>query len=259
MPPPFDPTTLFLYFDAADPSTLKGSGGSAITDGAEVYEWQSSGTSSAKFIPISGASRPTWHASGPGGKPALRFNGAHGLTLDSLSGFASLSSLLIGVVGSLDSTPPTGQQALFKIHANMFPQGSRAILAIFEGRIRTGGRRLDTNSGQWWQDGPVAPNERFIATTAYDYANAKMDSYKNGIWWIEDTFQTSGTSAASNPLHVSIGLEQRPADGWATNYMTGWIEAVVCNPIAASADMPAPSPADLVPLHHYLRIAKEIG
>lgn len=249
---PTSPASLFYYFDAADPSTLKGAGGAPIADGADVYEWLNKGTSSARFVPISGVGRPTWHASGPSGRPALRFNGASGLTLDDVAGLTSLSGLTMGAVASVDATPPTGQQAIFKIHAATVPAGNRAIIAIFESRIRTGGRRLDADAGQWWQDGPVSPGERFIATTTYDYDNAKIRAYKNGVLWSEDVFQTPGPSAAGNPAHVSIGLENRPGDTGQTNYLTGWIEVI-------AAVRSAPSPDGLVPLHHYLRIAKGIG
>lgn len=248
---PANPVSLFYYFDAADADSLKGAGGIAIADGAEVHEWRNKGTSSAKFVQSGTIARPTWVASGPNGRPALRFNGAHALALDSVAGLTLLNGLTLFVIGSVDSTPADVHQALLSV---LVPSGNatRTYLGIFGNYLRFGARRLDADGTVGFvNDGPIAAGERFIFLMSIDYTSALSRAYRNGIYSNGGTLQSAGQSASTAPKEVTIGGQPGLA-GSDKHHLAGYIEAVGAVRSYDTAD-------DLVPLHHYLRIAKGIG
>ena len=244
---PSSPTAFFYRFDPADDSTVKGLGGAAITDNAEVYEIANLGTSSAKFVPESGMGRPTWHAQGPNGLPALRFEGSQALRLDTTAGLTSLAGLTILVVACVDDF--SRQHNLLTV-SSASGTASRVLMFVSTttGYLHAGGRRVDTDSFQQLNTArAVAAGAPFIHTSSFDYANGRLRIYQDGIKRADGAWQTAGNSAATAPQFLMAGDFSAPSQR-----LIGWILGIYAIRSAPSAD-------DMVPVLHYVRTAKRVA
>lgn len=148
-----------------------------------------------------------------GGQNVLRF----GASTSSL--FISGSSLTankdrmfyIAVANSSDSQGNTYRAILGATTAST--SSDRASIFLRQSRVEASGRRLDANSFQTVQSGTGASNNTFVVASAFfDWANAALTAYINGIGTARSGgFQTAGSTSNTNG-NIEIGATQNTSN-----------------------------------------------
>lgn len=234
---------LFYWFDASNTSTIKGEGGAAITNGAQVYEWLNR-KGAQKFVQSGTIARPTFVTSGPGGRPGVRFNGSHALRLDDVTGLTELSGLTGIIIASVDN--PSETQTAISYYGPSAPSGNRWLVHVLNGNVRGHCRQNDSHFGVTGENGPAVANVPFIATATANYLNGRVVFCRDGIRYHQDQFDTIGPSPTTSPGVIAFG---RQAPGIITSneqWLTGYIFALMLWRRALTQ-------AELFPVHHYLR------
>lgn len=244
----YDPGTEYFLFESDDVDHIKGSGGAAITDAAIVHQWQNGGTSPGKFVQSGSVALPTWYASGPIGKPRLRFGGSHAMILDNLAGLTSLDGLTLFVVAAVDN--PAVVQAMLSLWTAASGGRNRALIHIESGNVRMHVRQNDGEVGVPRADGPVNAGQPFIAMVSCDYADGDVHFWRDGVVYATDKFATPGKSPATAPESLGIGGQR----------VTTLFDQRMTGDFYAFGGVLAPrSPDAAVPLLHYLRTKWGVG
>lgn len=258
-PPQYDPSIdpdLFYWFDASDTSTIKGAGGSAITDGATVYEWWNKGSKDTRLAQQGSHPRPVWRQSALNGMPAVMFNGSQVLGLTDITEFTSLAGLTLYIVCAQNVTPPggVGSGGARAFHTSAGSLSATVLCQQFRanGEVLIGGKRLygDTEVHAVLC-GTYTLGEPIIVTGAFDYASARLDGYKNGVLCKRlDPFQTPGQTDSRALFSITVGA-QVSAGGFFWG-LTGPVSELLA--VKQYGD-----PDEHVRRHHYLRTKWGIG
>lgn len=189
---------LALWLDPADPSTL------TLVSGA-VSEWRDKSGAGRSVSQATPANRPAYSATSLNGRPGLTFDGGNdGLFNLSAAMLRNLGAATIaGVSRRTANTAIPGTVAAIATATNI----TRANLAyrlpgaVGEG-VAVGGRRLDADSLQ--AVGPNAFNSNYaINIGVWDYANATLTLFENGVQSGTRVFQTPGlTPNDGGALHI---------------------------------------------------------
>lgn len=242
---PEDDSDLFYWFDAADESTLKTSGGSPISNNDQVYEWINK-KGSQKFVQAGSITRPTWTNSAPGNKKGIRFAGSHALAIDNLSGLTSLDGTTTIVVASVDN--PSTAQTVLSLYGATAPAGNRVLIHCLSGNMRIHCRQNDSHSGVIGEDGSLEANKLFLGTTSANYLTGKTVYFRDGVIYQQSLFDTTGTSPTTSPSSFAIGRQGTAFSlGGNEQWMTGYIYEVLFWRKALT-------PQELVSAHTYLKI-----
>ena len=189
---------LAMWLDASDPSTL------TLVSGA-VSEWRDKSGNSRHVSQGVAANRPAYSATSFNGRPGLTFDGVNdGLVNLSAALLRNVSGATIaGVSRRTANTAIPGTVAAVSTATNI----TRSNLAyrlpgsVGEG-VAVGGRRLDADSLQ--TVGPGAFNSNYaINIGVWDYANATLTLFENGVQTGTRSFQTAGvTPNDGGALHI---------------------------------------------------------
>lgn len=220
--PQYDPSTdatLAIWLDATDTATssLTNTSDASPSNGDTIKAWKSKKGTARSFLQSASETRPTFDSTGINGRGALRFNSSV-LTANVLTGFQSMSGLT--VLASLKRNTDTG----FNNCAFGLTIGTGTSLTLLEctNTTRAGGRRLVGDSFQAQTGKSLADGETFVEAMAIDWANALISLYANGHNEVTNAaFQTTGTTAASDPFSISVGARVESVltkniaiDGW---------------------------------------------
>lgn len=249
----YDPSTdtsLKLWLDPSDSTTLLDTGGLAITNGATIGTWSSKAGAARNFTQWGANGRPTWLSNGINGLGAAQFNNQL-LTNQVKTDFTSMSSLtMVAVIKRVVDGGTAWGFTELDISTG-FSDISLAIIAALATYF-AGGRRARgsvAGPGDHFQGltGNTAPTVS-ITTITFDYANAKARIYENGVEsTIANPFQAAGTTDAGEPFAISVGgfaQQSGNSNGGPCNCILGecmaWPDAV------------AKTPDDLVQIEDYL-------
>lgn len=215
--------TLAIWLDGQDNATssLTNTSDASPANGDTIKLWKSKAGSARNFQQSARSdARPTYDTSGINGHPALRFNPTPSvqiLVADVVTGFQSMSGLTIAMAAKRN-TDTGANNCGFGITIGT---GTSLFLAEITDHQRVGGRRLVGDSFQFAAGNALSDGQSFIVTGRVDFSGAKLSLIESGVKSVTDqTFQTSGTTAASDPLSISIGaryesvLTQLQVDGW---------------------------------------------
>lgn len=247
----YDPSAdsgLSLWFDPSDSSTnsLLDTGGTSISNGETIGTVKSKKGTARSFTQWGSNTRPTWDSTGINGIGAIRSNSQILTTQTALSDFASMSGLTAMCVVKINTS--VGGSCAFSF--TMVDTGTAKYdISMMQLRATSTynivGRRLgsDTLAGITGDSAPTT----YIVGGVFDYANAKFSIFQSGAQGLQDqTFQTAGTTSASEPSAISIGGFAQETGSSAAGLCDAWIgECLVW--------LGTKTPTQLVDAHHYLR------
>jgi hypothetical protein len=229
--PQYDPSTdatLAIWCDARDSGTssIQNLSGNSPANGDTIKQWSSKAGTARKFQQSARAdNRPTYDTSGINGKAAVRFAGAvtpQILVADVVTGFQSMSGFTIAMVAK-QNTDTGANNCAFGVTIGT---GTSLILSECTAHYRVGGRRVLADSFQFAENKTLSAGQAYIQTGIFDFSAATLTLYEDGVRGIlNQTFQASGTTAASDPASISLGaryesvLTQLAIDGWLGEFL----------------------------------------
>jgi hypothetical protein len=225
-PTGFDPRRiagLVAWLDSADNST--------ITTSTGVSEWRSK-VGNVVLAQSTGANQPT--LSNINGRQAFDYNGTtQGLFVNSTSITQNVSGITQFVVFQTDDASTQNFRSL--VDCNTGPFFDRCTLYPRQSSFEAGGRRLDGNSFQSVQNGAVANATTYLGGSVFDYANAALASYLNGVGVARGGgFQDAGnTSNTAGSFSVGANVSSPNNIG---NFFDGRIGEVLIYNRALSAE-----------------------
>lgn len=228
---------LLWNFDCRNQGALKTVDGGPIADGAQLYDWDSLGSKATRFSQYQPA-KPVWRQDIGDGLPGVAFSNSP-LILSDVTGLTSLAGLTIVAVASSSSNSSAIRYILEILRSG--GGAGRAYLTNLGSEWHVGGRRLDTDPAQGVPVGSMIVNRSHIIAVSYDYQNARIRGWLDGILRLDMPFQTPGLSPATNPQQITLGTAH---SGLHRHY--GNIRHVMAWPKAMS-------PSDFVGPLHYLR------
>lgn len=213
--PKYDPASdgsLFLWLDASDSTTssLKDTGGSAITNGATVGSWISKAGSARIFQLFGSNARPTWLASGGiSGLPAVAFN-SQILAANVVSDLTSMSGFTVLIVeqktGSAPFEPAGCSFGITESHDSANADSSLVYVAQNPARF-LGGRRVQGDSfGSSAVVSAVSNGTPNLQGGIWNWASAVLSYTQNGVLFSRAiAFQTPGTTSALASFGMAVG------------------------------------------------------
>lgn len=222
-----------LWVDPSDSTTLLNTTGGAITNGATVGTCTSKDATHFAFTQWGTNGRPTWDSTGIHGLGSLRCN-SQILTTTTTTGWTTLSGATFMLVCKYNSG---GTGAAMLGFTMIDPGTGKADISMVQMRSAStyivGGRRLGSDSIAFGLGDSIPADSVYVLTGIFDYSNAKLTVIQSGVMGIrQQTFQTSGTTAGTEPHYISIGgFAQESAhaasmcDGWAGEIL-GWNSAL---------------------------------
>lgn len=253
--PKWDPTngvtTPTLWVDPSDSTTLLNTLGGAITNGATVGTCTSKDATGFVFQQLAaGIARPTWDSTGINGLGALRSNNQI-LSTTTNTGFTSLGGATFIAVNKYNSG--VGGAAISFTMVD--PASTQPIISMVQVQNRdhylVGGRRVGTDAFASASGNAIPASNCYVVTGINDYANAQITLIESGVIGVrQQTFQTAGTTAGTEPTFISIagGFAQKNGAVYAIGGpMDGWVGEIL-------AWNSALTPDQLVGPHTYLRL-----
>ena len=246
----YDPATdasLKIWLDATDTSTLKDTGGAAITNGATIGTWSSKAGTARNFTQWGANGRPTWQSSGINGLAAAAFTTNQILTTQTnMAEFASMSGITVMAAVKRNSAngliftttmvnSGTGLADIDQCQLNMGP--------TFTG----GGRQARGDSFVTVVAVPaVNTSTVFVETIAFGFSTGHISLYGNGVENIvNQAYHTPGTTDAGDPFAISVGGGAQQTGSAAFWFAEGSIGEVLVY-------LSELSPDDTVARHDYL-------
>lgn len=213
--PATDPNGLAIWLDGENRaiSSMTKAGGTAPSSGDQLATWISQVGTARSYVPIpstisSGACNTSYtDYSGVRHNCAQFTGGVMGANV--LTGFQSLSGLTMIVAANVNAVNASALNCLACVQCPGGSGGQSLAQLGIDGTLNTcyaGGRRLTADTYQQVNFGiTVGSATPLIIAAVWDFANAKLSVYKNGVSFGSTTFQTSGTTIASDPPGINVG------------------------------------------------------
>jgi hypothetical protein len=203
--PKYDPASdgsLTMWLDPSNSTKLLAVGGGAISNGATIGTWNTSGGTARAFTQWGSNARPTWDSTGINGLGAVRCN-SQILSTTTITGFASMTSIAF-IVACKRSAAGGASIGFTQIDGNTGQYDISLLLAFIDSVYDFGGRRTTLESFQTIS-GNTAPSI-YILGGVLDYTNAKGYLFESGVKGTQGAaFQTTGTTGAGEPHVISVG------------------------------------------------------
>lgn len=209
-------STLGLWLDATDSSTV-------TLNGSNVSQWSDKSKNKYIYSQGSALSQPNFELNGISGKPCLSFNGLlHQLSLSSPDGLINNKSQ-VSYYTVIQTSIMNGVGRPFFVSTNVNAGSGRAILNLASGNFQFSGRRLDgdTIATVSTPNGSKVASTNYIISCLLDYSNANARIKINGQELTNLSFQSSGSTSATNPIISTIGASN------GTNYFTGKLGEII--------------------------------
>jgi hypothetical protein len=242
-----------MWLDPSDSTKLLNTVGGAITNGATIGTFNSSGGTARAFTQLGALARPTWDSSGINGLGAIRSNNQI-LSTATVTGFASMSGSSFLVVGRYNSgAAGTGCGLGFTMVDTITTH--QPTISMVQARITTqyqfGARRVGSDAIAFVVGSSIPASNKFILGGTVDYSNALGSLFESGVKGVQDqtSFASAGTTAAGEPSYIALGAFSQNNGGVFSmgNAMDGWIgECLAWNSRL--------TPDQLVSSHTYLRL-----
>lgn len=227
-------STLAAWYDASDATQLfdATSGGSLVAADGTVARIEDKSGNAFHLTQAAAGARPTRKTAVRNGLDVLRGDGWDYLfrgTTNILRNVAGAT--LAAVVAPKDAANEFGMLYVSTSNANI----TRAHITVNTANaLRSGGRRLDTDSFAGGNGGSYTADEWMVLIARFDYAAATLKLYKNGGTAVMSllTFQTAGNTSDTDAGAVSL------FSIYTAQIITAdFGESLICNSALSDADL----------------------